>query len=396
MDNNRVLELFERYHKGLASKSETDELMLMLKSLPDEKLSDILLQAWNQQNSTSIFFTPDTREKFLKSLHGGKEWGAEIHHLSSKRRSSFLKIAAAAVILLVLSSTAFFFLGRDNKDIARKERTHPVANDVAPGGDKAILTLADGRQIVLDTVSNGYLARQGTVKVTKMGGRLSYSVATIGSEKVLYNTIITPKGGQYQLVLADGTQVWLNAASSLRFPTSFVQKERRVVVSGEAYFEVAKNKERPFVVSVNNAEVQVLGTHFNVMAYKEEGIVKTTLLEGSVRFASENNIRVLKPGQQSQLLNDGQVKVLSGVDINEVMAWKNGIFHFQNADITTVMRQVSRWYDVDVVYQTKQEIKDLFVGETPRSSKLSDVLKILELTGHVKFRIQGKKIIVSQ
>ncbi|HEX6169267.1 MAG TPA: FecR domain-containing protein, partial [Chitinophagaceae bacterium] len=185
---------------------------------------------------------------------------------------------------------------------------------------------------------------------------------------------------------------WLNATSSIHFPTSFAGKERRVEITGEAYFEIAKNRDMPFIVTVNNAEVQVLGTHFNVNAYNDEENVKTTLLEGSVKFVSRDNINMLKPGQQSQLTNNGLIKLVSNVDVEEVVAWKNGMFDFENAGIETVMRQLARWYDVEIEYNGKTD--DLFIAEMRRNIKLSDALKALELTGKVKFDIQGKKIIV--
>jgi ferric-dicitrate binding protein FerR (iron transport regulator) len=252
--------------------------------------------------------------------------------------------------------------------------------------------LADGSTIILDNVQNGTLAQQGNTKVIKEDGKLAYNLTSTGINEVLYNTISTPRGGQYQVDLPDGSRVWLNAASSLHFPTAFVGKERRVEITGEAYFEVAKNKAQPFIVSVNGAEVQVLGTHFNVMAYNDENAIKTTLLEGSVKFVNGSTSSLLKPGQQSQLSENGQVKVVSNVDVDAVTAWKNGNFDFQGEDIETVMRQLSRWYNVDVVYRNKPD--ELFYAEIPRNTKLSDVLKALELTGKLRFGIEGKKIIV--
>ncbi len=287
------------------------------------------------------------------------------------------------------------FFNKSQRDIAEtQDKVDNFKNDVAPGGNKAILTLADGSVIVLDSAQNGTLTNQGNTKVIKLdNGQLAYNSAGIKSTEVLFNTISTPRGGQYQVILPDGSKVWLNAASSLRFPAAFVDKERRVDVTGEAYFEIAKNAAMPFVVSVGGAEVQVLGTHFNIMAYDDEATMKTTLLEGSIKFVKGNTSHLLKPGQQSQLTPTGSVNVASGVDMAHVMAWKNGLFHFEDADIQTFMRQLSRWYDVEVVYQNKNN-NDQFVLEMPRSSKLSDVLKVLELTGDIRFGIDGKKIII--
>lgn len=310
-------------------------------------------------------------------------------------RMKWIRWVAAAAIIAVFSTASFIIFRNRDTDTStgtlqtQKER---FKNDVAPGQEGAILTLSNGKTIVLDNADNGSLAQQGSTEVIKKNGQIVYANQGSSSE-VFYNTMTTPKGRQYSLVLADGSKVWLNAASSLHFPTAFVGKERRVEISGEAYFEIAKNKSMPFIVSVNGAEIQVLGTHFNVMAYNDEDAVKTTLLEGSVKFASGNNSSLLKPGQQVQLTKERQLKVVSDVDVDEAVAWKNGMFHFEYANLGTVTRQLSRWYDVDIVNQN-ENIKDLFVVEMPRSSKLSDVLKVLELTANIKFEIEGKKIIV--
>lgn len=305
-----------------------------------------------------------------------------------------VRLTAAASIIGLLFLGAYVGLNKGKKnDIAATEAKRKSNNkDILPGRDKAVLTLADGSTINLDDAHNGVLTKQGQTKVLKVNGKLAYNSTESGIKEVLYNTLSTPRGGQYQIELPDGSKVWLNAASSLRFPTVFTGKERRVAITGEAYFEVTKNKDMPFIVSVNDAEVEVLGTHFNVMAYNDEDVVKTTLLEGAVKFTEGNNKSVLHPGQQSLLAKNGQLKVISGVNVDEVMAWKNGTFHFEGADIGTVTRQLSRWYDVDIIY--KQKIDDLFYAEIPRNTKLSDALKALELTGKVRFKMEGKKIIV--
>jgi ferric-dicitrate binding protein FerR (iron transport regulator) len=279
------------------------------------------------------------------------------------------------------------------KETAKAETNHQrFKNDVSPGGDKATLILADGSTIVLDETQNGTIAQQGNSKIIKLDGKLSYDPTNKNSREIVYNTISTPKGGQYQLELPDGSQVWLNATSSIHFPTSFTGTERRIEITGEAYFEIAKNPNMPFIVTVSNSEVQVLGTHFNINAYNDEDNVKTTLLEGSVRFVNDSSVNILKPGQQAQLTKEGTTKVVSDVNVDNVVAWKNGLFDFENASIETVMRQLSRWYDVEIEYKGKTD--DLFIAEMRRNIKLSDALKALELTGKVKFDIQDKKIIV--
>jgi transmembrane sensor len=225
-----------------------------------------------------------------------------------------------------------------------------------------------------------------------LNGKLDYNVIDSASKEIVFNTVSTPAAGQYQLELPDGSRVWLNASSSLHFPTGFFGKERRVELTGEGYFEIAKNKAKPFVVSVNNAEVRVLGTHFNIMAYNDEPLLTTTLLEGSVKFTKNHITNILTPGQQSQLFKDGKVKVLNDVDVSKVVSWKNGTIEFNGDDIGNVGRKLSRWYDVDVQYTTK--VDDLFYAEIPRNTKLQDVLKVLELTGKIHFKLEGRKVIV--
>jgi ferric-dicitrate binding protein FerR (iron transport regulator) len=264
-------------------------------------------------------------------------------------------------------------------------------NDVSPGKTGAILTLATGQKILLDSALNGSVAQQGNVSVIKKNGELVYSI--VGNDTdIVYNTMTTPNGRQFNLVLADGSKVWLNAASSITFPTKFIGKERRVTITGEAYFEVAHNAAMPFIVEKGNASVLVLGTHFNVNAYDDENEISVTLLEGSVkvRIGSINN--TIKPGQQAQFKKDGKIILVSDVDIDNVVAWKNGRIHFQGANIESVMRQMSRWYDVEIVYNKK--LDDLFYADIPRTTMLSDVLKALELTKGVHFKIEGKKVIV--
>ncbi len=393
VEEQRFNELLEGYLTNKITPEDYQELMRMVNSgAYDQTLKDKVERSL-LQDQNDIHLDPLRAREIIYNILATEKNNVRVVPLRP-RRLTFLRIAAAAsVIGLLLLGTFFWFNKGEQREVAKKTevRGNGYKNDVLPGGDKAILTLADGSTIVLDSAQNGALAQQGNTKVIKLGGKLAYDPAGT-SKEVVYNTITTPRGGQYQVELPDGSQVWLNAASSLRFPTAFAGKERRVEISGEAYFEVAKNKAMPFVVSVNGAEVQVLGTHFNIMAYNEEKAVKTTLLEGSVRFVSGNNNSLLKPGQQSQLSKEGQVKVISSVDVDEVMAWKNGMFNFKNADLETVMRQLSRWYDVDIEYQGEIKPKK-FGGEIQRDLNLSEVLEGLKETG-IHFRIEGKKLIV--
>ena len=301
---------------------------------------------------------------------------------------------AAAVVVLVAAGGYFLLNQHPRNDFAKaKPQSVPLQNDIAPGGDKAVLTLADGSRVVLDSAANGALTRQGNVTVIKLNGQLAYNKGGASQTEVLYNTISTPRGGQYQLVLADGSKVWLNAASSLRFPTAFTGKERRVELKGEGYFEVAHDETRPFHVDVNDMDVQVLGTHFNINSYSDEPVIKTTLLEGRVMVTKAEKLVYLNPGQQAVLTPaEDNIKVDYNVDTEEVVAWKNGFFIFNNTPLETIMKQLERWYDVEVEYQGEVP-KDRFNGNISRNNNLSEVLKVLEYSD-IKFIVQGKTISV--
>ncbi len=328
-----------------------------------------------------------------------------------KRPFYFLRriAAAAAIIILVTGGLAIYFShNRASKTSIAKITNSPARykNDLAPGGNKAILTLADGSQIVLDSVKNGNIGTQANSNILKFkNGELAYKpqdakTAREDNTETKYNIVSTPKGGQYQIILADGTKVWLNAASSIRFPAAFTGNERQVEITGEAYFEVAalykaaggnKEKEKiPFVVFVNGIQVQVLGTHFNINAYDDEASVRTTLLEGSIKVVKGNSFTFLKPGNQSEVDRDGKMKLIAESNTEEAVAWKNGMFEFRSAGIETIMRQIARWYDVDIEYQKK--VNEKFYAEIPRNTHASALFKILEATGAVHFEIEGKKV----
>jgi ferric-dicitrate binding protein FerR (iron transport regulator) len=264
---------------------------------------------------------------------------------------------------------------------------------VAPGGNRAVLTLSDGTQIPLDSAGNGVLAQQGNTRITKLSnGQLAYNGSGTSESQVLYNTMSTPLGGQYKLILPDGTTVWLNAGSSISYPTAFSGAERSVSITGEAYFDVAKNEKMPFRVKAGNTTIEVLGTAFNINAYKDEASINTTLLTGAVRVSALQQVQTLKPGQQARV-SAGAMQVVNHVDINEVMAWKKGFFSFTDADLPTVMRQLSRWYNVQVTYEGDIPQR-LFTGEIGRDLTLAQVLKGLTKT-RIKYRIEnGNRIII--
>ena len=302
--------------------------------------------------------------------------------------------AAASILLLLSVGTYFFTTKKSEKDIPSIAQTK-LNNEIAPGGNKATLTLSDGSNIILDSVQNGLLSNQGNAQVSKTdNGKLVYENKTGEVVAVQYNTISTPRGGQYQLTLADGSQVWLNAESSITFPTSFSGNQRQVKITGEAYFEIAHDADKPFHVNVNEMDVKVIGTHFNVNAYKDEAEIKTTLLEGSVQVTYNEQAKIISPRQQLILNNkSGKMVVEKNINIDEIMAWKNGKFYFNEANIQLIMKQVSRWYNVDVEY--KGEVNKLFEGTISRQVSVEDIFKILSATGGVHFAIEGRKIIVS-
>ncbi|SDE88352.1 FecR family protein [Dyadobacter soli] len=317
-------------------------------------------------------------------------------------------VAAASVILILGVGTYFFYTGKNTAPIA--EVVHPT--DVAPGESKAVLTLADGAEIVLDSIVNGQLAREGNTSIVKTNpGEIVYTPSgekTGGDNTLIYNTITTPKAGQFQVRLPDGTKVWLNAQSSVRFPTAFTGPERVVEIMGEVYFEVAKmtagQRKVPFKVLAGKQLVEVLGTRFNINSYQDEGKIKTTLLEGSIKVRESGNANggvLLRPGQQSELAAAGKDRAGSkqGFDVKTVnagavVAWKDGFFRFDNVGLPELMRQLARWYDMDVVYRAPAGDHE-FVGQIERSAPLSKVLKILEM-GDVHFRVEGKTIVVTE
>jgi transmembrane sensor len=325
------------------------------------------------------------------------------------RRKKWLRIAAAAAIIVIAGAGAYWLVRTPKTEIAKTENTTPAGKqDVAPGGNKAVLTLANGSTIILDNAANGTLASEGNAKVVKTSnGQLVYNAQNgQAGAAITFNTLSTPRGGQYQLSLPDGSKVWLNSASSITFPTAFTGDERKVTITGEAYFEIVSlplrsgaGKKMPFKVIIPpqqgraGASVEVLGTHFNVNAYDDEDAMKTTLLEGKVKVFSNEQSEILKPGEQVSVSHSSQLSQPIPVQTEEVMAWKNGLFHFENADIKTVMRQLSRWYDIEVEY--KGDFKnDTLVMEVPRNTNLSDVLKVIESTAGLKLKIEGKKVTV--
>jgi ferric-dicitrate binding protein FerR (iron transport regulator) len=306
-------------------------------------------------------------------------------------------VAVAASVLLFISAGLYLFVKKNAREAVytvNHNNDNPVP-DIQPGTNKAILTLSTGKSIVLDSAKNGLLSQQGNAAISKSANGLVVKNGADDKSEIqtAFNTITIPRGGKYNIVLPDGTSVWLNSSSSLTFPTMFIGSERKVSLTGEAYFEVAKNKAMPFKINVNNKQVvEVLGTHFNISAYTDEAAITTTLLEGSVKVNYKNTSSLLKPGQMA--VNDPlQGITVKDANIDEVMAWKNDMFLFSNENITTIMKKVSRWYDVDVTF--KGDMTNVnFDGNYSRSKTLTNLLKNIELMDKVHFVVEGRRITI--
>jgi ferric-dicitrate binding protein FerR (iron transport regulator) len=380
-----------------------------------------LLEAWLQVPANRLLFETEINAEELKEYltvlmdkeatgralarFGENAFGkaqtpgpSQTSHRVHFMRRAWVRYAAALILL-----TGAWFLFRTTKKAKDLPAPAVATSDVAPGSNKATLILADGSSITLDSANTGRLASQGTTKIVKTAnGKIEYDQGGTATGEVFMNTMRVPRGGQYQLTLPDGTKVWLNAASSISYPTAFVGKDRMVSVIGEVYFEVAKKANMPFRVKVGDrTTILVLGTSFNINAYDDEADVRTTLLEGSVRIQHQVKSRDLAPGQQAVTSGAGvfaaadAIRVVEKVDVDKVMAWKNGYFDFDNVRFEEVMRQLQRWYEIDVVYSNG--IPNIPLGgEISRNLKLSDLLKGLEGAG-VKFRLEkGRRLVVFQ
>ena len=380
MNREEYNSLYEKYLAGKCSVNEQVELENYQDSF---KLKE---QQWDSR-------TMGNSEEIKQSIQEDLNYSIQEH---SKNRIFKIRVwqSAAAAILILLTAGIYYYQNSPEPVIVKTE-TSRFRNDVAPGNNKAILTLDDGSKIDLDDAKTGILASESNIDIKKTGvGQLEYTAGTQTVKTVKYNILSTPLGGEYQLVLPDGSKVWLNSGSTLRFPTAFIGSERIVELKGEAYFDIAKNPKMPFLVRTNNAmDIKVLGTQFNVMAYDDEKNINTTLIEGSVEVLKESGKTTLKPGQEA-ILNkrSGNIKVASA-DLEQAIAWKNGYFIFYNENIESIMRKVSRWYNVDIVYQGNLNNKD-FVGTISRNKNVSELLKMLELTGAIHFSIDGRRITV--
>jgi len=322
-------------------------------------------------------------------------------HQGKVRRTPFLRpaywLAAASLILILGTGAYLFYYNKHNKgnenSLAGRPQQERFKNDISPAKQRVILTLSDGSTQVMDSVAQGTITVQGNARAIKQAGSIAYQGDH--ASRIVYNTLTTEKGRTFHLQLADGTGVWLDALSSVRFPTAFSRDERVVEVTGQAYFEVAKDIHRPFKVKCGNQVVQVLGTHFNINSYNRMDL-QTTLVEGSVKVVRKNTAPFIlnKPGQQTRAddNNNGMVRLVEDVDVEEVMAWKDGRFQFNGSNVEQIMDQISRWYNLDIVY--KDKINETFVADIRRDLPVSKLLALLEMTKQIRFVIEGNKITV--
>lgn len=406
----RLRELFRLYYNKTATKEQKMEFMFQVQNSPPEELSLLITEHGEQLQDTSEALEPQQAEKLLASILA-KETAPAVR--SVRTSTPFLRkwgwVAAASIILILVVGNYFRSNNSRKADTAEKA---PV-KDIPAGKTGAILTLADGSRISLDTFKNATVALQGGVTAKVVDGSLIYEGK---GNAIAYNTMSTPKGRQFRLTLPDGTQVWLNAASSVRYPIAFTGNQRLVEMTGEAYFEVAKNPVKPFLVNVNGkAEVQVLGTSFNLNAYDNESSMHTTLLEGSIAVAvsfdgqpksgqlgqkikPESGNVILKPGQQARLFTGQQttaIKVIDDVDMDKVMAWKNGLFNFNGLSFTEIMKQLERWYDIKVVYENNTVPNKRLAGEMTRGVSLNGLLKQLGEMG-VRYQLNDRTLLILQ
>lgn len=409
MPLTRFAFLFRKFHQKTATPEEVAEFQRL--AAMDEhaaELQQLLEEAWTEGDTMPVFTQAESEALLERVVVAGREAeeGQVSREAAERSRGGVVEMApvgrwsrivAAAVVLAGLGIGVWWWAhsrtGSSVPVAVNKPQPAPL-----PGGNKAILILGNGSTVTLDSTKNGLVAMQGVSNVVKVaGGQLAYArggtAGTVdGTTTMLYNTIRTPRGGQYEVTLPDGSRVWLNAATSLRFPTAFAGKERAVELSGEAYFEVAQAKDQPFKVKVGGMTVDVLGTHFDVMAYDDEESFRTTLLSGVVRVSGSDASKVLRPGEEASLSLDGREITVAEADTDQVVAWKNGLFQFESAGLKEVMRQVARWYDVDVHYEGTVERH--FSGFIARSAPLADVLHQLERAGKTSFTLEGRTVTV--
>lgn len=364
MEQERLRLLIEKYHSSKLSDNEKEELDNWFHdlSMPGSGMDEWIAEVNSEEMLANEMFS-----NFSNRINRQRKSG----------RILYMRWAAAAVFAACLAGAGYYLLTSGNAAYPKQT----VANNmqkIVPGGNKATLTLANGEEIILEEVQKGSVATQGDIAINKVAdGSIVYDASgkKNAAEGVSYNVLTTPVGGQYHITLSDGTSVWLNASSSIKYPSQFIGDERKVEITGEAYFEVTHNASKPFKVLAGKQLVEDIGTAFNINSYDNEPSLKTTLVEGKARVTNEAESFVLDPGQQTQLSDGQKLRLVSNVNVEEVIAWKNGLFKFNNASLPEVMRQIARWYNVKVQYEGKIENRK-FNGEIARKTSLTEVLEI--------------------
>lgn len=380
--------LLDKYKSGRISQEELLRLQEMVagNDYEPEIKADILSALYNSRTPQSGW-TPEDGEAILQQILQAPT------PITGGKTRRIVWYAAAATLLGATLLTGALYMNRQQEPVIAAAHK---ANPLAPGTNTAVLVLADGSTIPLDSANTGALARQGNSSITNSAQGLAYK-ADGAARDIVYNTVVTPRGGQYQLTLADGTRVWLNAASSIRFPTAFTGQERLVEISGEGYFQVAANAQQPFKVKVKGnpgMEVNVLGTSFNIMAYTDEQAITTTLETGAVQLVHGSSKSVLQPGFGGSLSAGNDAFTIEKADLEQALAWKDGKFRFRNTSIQTIMRQMARWYNIEVAYEGDlSEIR--LTGIISRRENAASLLKILSATKLVHFDINDNRVVVT-
>lgn len=390
MEKGQFLRILQKYIEGTATEEESK----LIEAYYNLLLSKSKLESAKNEKED---------EEFRKELFGKiRSRIREKEQVNVKVIRSLPKVwkTAAAFVILIGCGIIFYITrtkqGSGGSAISAIEQKNKT-DQIKPGGNIAVLTLANGEKIPLDSTSNGSLAKQGNVHLIKLNsGQLRYKRTSEENEKdqTLYNTLSTPRGGQYEVILPDGTKVWLNAVSSLHYPVAFTGKTRTVEIKGEGYFKVAPDAKKPFIVKVGHVKIEVLGTRFNVNSYEDEDNVKATLENGSIRVTKGEKRVLLKPGEEVGFNKRTGVMKVGVANLTAAIAWKNGLFYFHNTNIKEIMKQVSRWYNVKVTYETHELDHKSYSGTLPRYSDVSALLKMLEMTGTVHFKIRDRTIIV--
>jgi ferric-dicitrate binding protein FerR (iron transport regulator) len=392
MTRHRINYLLDQHVAGKATAEEQAEFLSIIRDAADDDLiRESLAQSWQE------FATTDEipREKADTVFHSILQQAAGLHRRPARIlfMTVWKRMAVAAVLILLLGVGGYFFFNRPSQPPPAGKTAVPAGDIVTSGSAHAILTLAGGKRIVLDSAGNGRLAIQGNMQVVRLAdGRIAYDAGgnVLAGNTAFYNTLTVPRGSKVaSLVLSDGTRVWLNAASSITYPTTFTGKDRSVQLEGEAYLEIAKDKNKPFRITAEGCSIEVLGTHFNVNAYSDEPVLRTTLLEGSVSITKGSDKKILSPGQQAVVKD--KILLDDHVDLDQVIAWKTGIFNFNRITLKEAMRQLSRWYDVDVEYPSGLADKK-FGGEMGRDLTLTQVLRLLNGMD-MHFKLEGRKVI---